>query len=237
MTPTEKTTSGTKRQPNVPWENFVRFVRQLSHDLRNQLNAAELQSALIGEITTDANLKSEVRRLRELVSKVGTTLQSLSSSLAEPRPTRLSYSAPDFVADLRKKIAHDYPRESERLKWEPITTEAVLEIDPALVESAVIELFDNAFRHGADGDEIRVSPAVDSGQFTFLLREPKKEKLDDPSQWSTPLRSVTNGHYNLGLHRARQIVEAHGGNLTAEFDPASATLTSRIILPCSVKKR
>src|SRR5437763_13045104 len=33
---------------NVPWENFVKFVRQLSPDLRNQLNAAELQSALIG---------------------------------------------------------------------------------------------------------------------------------------------------------------------------------------------
>ena len=32
---------------NVSWENFVKFVRQLSHDLRNQLNAAELQSALI----------------------------------------------------------------------------------------------------------------------------------------------------------------------------------------------
>ena len=25
----------------VPWENFVKFVRQLSHDLRNHLNAAE----------------------------------------------------------------------------------------------------------------------------------------------------------------------------------------------------
>lgn len=237
VTPTEKTTPGTKRQPNVPWENFIRFVRQLSHDLRNQLNAAELQSALIGEITTDASLKSEVGRLRELVSKLGSTLQSLSSSVAEPRPTRLSYSAPDFVDDLRKKIAHDYPRESERLRWEPITTEAVLEIDPALVECAAIELFDNAFRHSADADEIRVSPAVEGEQFSLLVREPKKQKLDDPSQWSTPLRSITNGHYNLGLYRARRIVEAHGGNLTAEFDPASATLTSRIILPCSVKKR
>ena len=70
---------------HVPWENFVKFVRQLSHDLRNQLNATELQSALIAELTNDAELKSEIRRLRELVSQLGATLQSLSASVAEPR--------------------------------------------------------------------------------------------------------------------------------------------------------
>ncbi|MEY2493081.1 MAG: two-component system, OmpR family, sensor histidine kinase SenX3 [Verrucomicrobiota bacterium] len=236
MTPTEKTTLGSTVQPNVPWGNFVRFIRQLSHDLRNQLNAAELQSALIGEITTDPELKSELGRLRELVSKLGTTLQSLSSSVAEPRPARLSYSATDFISDLRKKIAENYPKESQHLKWQPITTGAVLEIDPILVEWAVIELFDNAFRHSSGAGEISVSTAVEGEQFTLALREPKREKLDDPSQWSIPLRSITHGHYHLGLHRARQILEAHGGNLTAEFDPESATLTSRIILPCSLEK-
>jgi K+-sensing histidine kinase KdpD len=236
VTPTEKTTLGSTHQPKVPWENFVRFIRQLSHDLRNQLNAAELQSALIGEMTNDVELKSEVRRLRELVSKLGTTLQSLSSSVAEPRLTRLSYSAADFLSDLHKKIAQKYPKESQNLKWEPITTGAVLEIDPALMEWAIIELFDNAFRHGSAAGEISVSAAVEGEQFTLVLREPKREKLDDPSQWSIPLRSITHGHYHLGLHRARQILEAHGGNLIAEFDPKSATLTSKIILPCSVEK-
>jgi K+-sensing histidine kinase KdpD len=236
VTPTEKKTLGLTHQPKVPWENFVRFIRQLSHDLRNQLNAAELQGALIGEITADSELKSEVRQLRELVSKLGATLQRLSSSVAEPRPTRLSYSAADFVSDLRKKIAQNYPTESERLKWEPITNGTVLEIDPALVEWAVVELFDNAFRHRPAAGEISVSAEVDSDQFTLVLREPKEKELDDPSLWSIPLRSVTHGHYNLGLYRARQILEAHGGNLTAQFDPDSAILTSRIILPCSLEK-
>ena len=94
---------------NVPWENFVKFVRQLSHDLRNQLNAAELQSALIGELTNDAELKSEVRRLRELVSELGVTLQSLSASVAEPRPTALPYAVKDFIADMQKKVSHEFP--------------------------------------------------------------------------------------------------------------------------------
>ena len=223
-------------RPNVPWDNFVQFIRQLSHDLRNQLNAVELQSALIGEITTDPELKSEVRRLRELVSKLGTTLQSLSTAVAEPRPTCLSYPAADFVSDLRKKIIHEYPEKSQKLQWGPIPDGAVLDIDPALIECAAIELFDNAFRHDSPSAEIRVEAEVSQGQFSLMLREPKKQPIGDPTQWGLPLRSISHNHYNLGLQRAGRIVEAHGGILTAAFDPGSATLTSRITLPCSIGK-
>ena len=223
-------------QPSVPWENFVKFLRQLSHDLRNQLNAAELQGALVGEITTDPELKSEVARLRELVSKIGTTLQRLSTAVSEPRPTRLSYPARDFVSDLQKKVAQDYPKESQHLTWEPSPDDAVLDIDPSLIEWAAIELFDNAFRHSRTPGQIRVGTEMNGDQFSFLVHEPKAKEMEDPSHWSIPLRSIAHGHYNLGLPRARAILAAHGGDLTAEFDPDSSILTSRITLPCSVKK-
>ena len=223
-------------QPSVPWENFVKFLRQLSHDLRNQLNAAELQGALIGEITTDPELKSEVARLRELVSKIGTTLQRLSTAVSEPRPTRLSYPVRDFVSDLQKKVAQDYPKESQHLTWDPTTNDAVLDIDPSLIEWAAVQLFDNAFRHSRTPGQIRVSTEMNGNRFSLLVHEPKETEMEDPSHWSIPLRSIGNGHYNLGLPRARAILEAHGGDLTAEFDPGSSTLTSRITLPCSVKK-
>ncbi len=223
-------------QPSVPWENFVKFLRQLSHDLRNQLNAAELQGALIGEITTDPELKSEVARLRELVSKIGTTLQRLSTAVSEPRPTRLSYPVRDFVSDLQKKVAQDYPKESQHLTWDPTANDAVLDIDPSLIEWAAVQLFDNAFRHSRTPGQIRVSTEMNGNRFSLLVHEPKEKEMEDPSHWSIPLRSIGNGHYNLGLPRARAILEAHGGDLTAEFDPDSSTLTSRITLPCSVKK-
>ena len=223
-------------QPSVPWENFVKFLRQLSHDLRNQLNAAELQGALIGEITTAPELKSEVARLRELVSKIGTTLQRLSTAVSEPRPTRLSYPVRDFVSDLQKKVAQDYPKESQHLTWDSTTNDAVLDIDPSLIEWAAVQLFDNAFRHSRTPGQIRVSTEMNGNRFSLLVHEPKETEMEDPSHWSIPLRSIGNGHYNLGLPRARAILEAHGGDLTAEFDPDSSTLTSRITLPCSVKK-
>src|SRR5262249_27171452 len=61
----------------VPWSDTVRFVRQLSHDLRNDLNAMELQSAYIGELAQGQELINEIRRLREVVSGLNSTLQML----------------------------------------------------------------------------------------------------------------------------------------------------------------
>jgi K+-sensing histidine kinase KdpD len=219
---------------HVPWENFVKFVRQLSHDLRNQLNAAELQSALIAELTNDAELKSEIRRLRELVSQLGATLQSLSALVAEPRPTALPYAAKDFIADMQKKIAQEFPEKGQAVKWEVLPAGATLNIDPELTEWAAAELFRNAFRHDLAADELQAQASVEGNWFTFSLGEAKKEEID-PAQWTQPLQNVSHGHYGLGLRRARKIISAQGGELTAKFDPASRTLTSTITLPCSTE--
>jgi K+-sensing histidine kinase KdpD len=218
---------------NVSWENFVKFVRQLSHDLRNQLNAAELQSALIGELTNDAEIKSEIRRLRELVSQLGVTLQSLSASVAEPRPTPLPYAAKDFIADMQKKIAHEFPEKAQAVKWEILPAGATLNIDPELTEWAAAELFRNAFRHDLADDKVQAHASVEGDWFTLSIREMKTAEVD-PAQWM-PLQKVSHGHYGLGLRRARQIIAAQGGELTAKFDPASRTLTSTITLPCSTE--
>ena len=38
----------------IEWNNFVKFLRQLSHDVRNHLNAVELQTAFLNEIAENA---------------------------------------------------------------------------------------------------------------------------------------------------------------------------------------
>ncbi len=52
----------------VPWTDAVRFIRQLSHDLRNHLNAIELQSAYISECEATVETKAEIDRLRKMLS-------------------------------------------------------------------------------------------------------------------------------------------------------------------------
>jgi hypothetical protein len=101
---TQQTSAGTE-DLQIPMPDVVRFVRQLSHDLRNHLNAAELQSAFVNEIAEDAEVKQEVQRLRAMLSEMGASLQRLTTSLAEVRLTEMPYPATAFIEDLQQKLA------------------------------------------------------------------------------------------------------------------------------------
>lgn len=68
-------TDGPPADLQIPMPDVVRFVRQLSHDLRNHLNAAELQSAFLNEIAADAEMKEEISRLRGMLSDMGRDLR------------------------------------------------------------------------------------------------------------------------------------------------------------------
>ena len=219
---------------NVPWSDFVRFVRQLSHDLRNHLNAVELQSAYLEEVVTDDEVKSEIRRLRQMMSELSVVLQKLSANVAQPKPNVIPYGAAEFIEDIRRKLANIFPKEEPAVEWDVQLQDANLQIDPQLVQEALLELFGNAFRHQLSGQSLKASARVDRDSLLFTLREPKERFDLSTERWgSEPLRRVTQGHYALGLNRVRAIVESHGGQFNAQYDPTSGVLATTIALPVS----
>ena len=68
---------------DVAWSDVVRFIRQLSHDLRNHLNAIELQSAYISELAGENELKDEIKRLRGMISGLTSALHSISKAISD----------------------------------------------------------------------------------------------------------------------------------------------------------
>ena len=220
--------------PDIPWPDVVKFIRQLGHDIRNNLNAVELQSAYLAELATEGELKDEVKRLREMVSTIGTALQKLSASLGQTSPSPISYPAADFVEDVKQKLAKDFPNESPKVKWDVKLTNEKLQIDPVIGQQALLELFANAFHHERNLKEIVAKAYTDHGNFVFELQEPKAKFDLSTDRWGRePLRHVGQGRYGLGLNRVRSVVEAHGGKFGGEFDRSTSTLVTRIVLPVS----
>jgi len=218
--------------PNVPWPDIVKFIRQLGHDIRNNVNAVELQSAYLAELAEEKELKDEVKRLREMVSEIGTSLQKLSAALGQNGPTPISYPAADFIEDVRQKLARDFPNEATKVNWEVQLKAEKLQIDPLMAQQALLELFANAFRHERNVQEIKARACIDSGNFVFELFEPKTKFELSTKDWGRePLQHISQGHYGLGLNRVRMIAEAHGGRLGAEYDRATSTLVTKITLP------
>jgi K+-sensing histidine kinase KdpD len=219
--------------PDIPWEVIVKFIRQLSHDLRNHLNAVELQAAFLGEIASDQEMKDEVKRLREMLGTTGSALQRLTADLGNARINRISYKAGDFVEDLEKKIASTAARDASKIEWNINVGDLSLDLDPQLFSSAMQELIDNARRFGG-GSPLTVTATADAGHLVLTLSEPKADFAHDLSKWGRePLKTISHGHYGLGLNRARIIVESHGGKLEASYDSKAQTLVTRIILPGS----
>src|SRR5687768_15067450 len=158
----------------VSMPDVVKFVRQLAHDLRNDLNAAELQSAYLIEIAEAGEVKDEIKRLRGMISQVGANLQSLTVALGQPRLTEMAYSASDIIEDLRQKLQTVYQEQSARVHWDVQASEAELQIDPQLLLPAFLELFANAFRHGPADAAISATVRMEKGRFVFSLAEPNQ---------------------------------------------------------------
>jgi len=218
--------------PGVPWPDMVKFVRQLSHDIRNNLNAVELQSAYLAELAEEGEMKTEIQRLRQMVSEVGTNLQRLTAGLSQTNPNLIAYPAADFVEDLKQKLAKEFPENAAKVTWNVQLKDAPLQIDPQLVQQVFLEIFGNAFHHERNIKSITAKAYIDKNRFVFELREPKARFELSTENWGRePLRNVSQGHYGLGLNRARSIAEAHGGDFRAEYDRKTSTLITTLTLP------
>ena len=216
----------------IPMPDVVKFLRQLSHDLRNHLNAAELQSAYLADLAEEPELKEEVKRLRAMISEVGTSLQCVTSLLGTVRLTLMPYGTADFVEDLRQKLAAVYPEESKKIEWSVEVGDSALQIDPQSLQAALLELFANAFRHDRAEGVISVEARIENGRFAFVIREPKRSFQPATDNWGRePFRTVRQGHYGLGLYRARSIIEEHGGQLDARYDSSASVLITTVVLP------
>ena len=230
----DKPVENGKGSQSVPWSDAIRFIAQLSHDLRNDLNAIELQSAYIEELGKSEEVKNEIKRLREMISRLASTLQRLSRAVGEVKPNVIPYPASDFMQDLRGKMDHDFPEESAEISWEIQLGDAMLNVDPQFFEEAFTEIFTNAFRHDRGKGPLVARAKIDDNKFLFTVCEPKA-RFNLPTQnWGRePLRKMSQRHYGLGLNRVRGIVEAHGGELNAQYDPKVSALTTTIRLPLS----
>jgi len=226
------------KSPSVAWPDMVKFVRQLSHDIRNNLNAVELQSAYLAELAEEGEIKGEIQRLREMTSQIGTSLQRLTGGLSQANPNLIPYPAADFVEDLKEKLTKEFPDNAGKVIWDVQLKDATLQIDPELAQQAFLEIFGNAFQHERNLKAITARAYVANNRFVFELQEPKARFELSTENWGRePLRNVSQGHYGLGLNRARWVAEAHSGDFQAEYDQKKSTLITIVRLPSFAAER
>src|SRR4051794_21276712 len=90
------------RKPDLPWSNFTRALRRLSHNIRNHLNTAELEAALAAEITTDPEVRESLTRVRQSFGKITRELESLLARVTEPAVEPVEVRGDELFRALRE---------------------------------------------------------------------------------------------------------------------------------------
>jgi len=216
--------------PDVSWTHLSGFVRQHTHDLRNELNGLDLEAALLADMVTDSESRETVARMRAEIRKVAADLRALSAKFANNQPTLLRLKAQELYLiwqDQWKELNNGL-----QIEWQSKLGEEHVEVDPNALAQAFRELLVNASSHSAvTGATLRATAAHDESEIVFELSEPKTQTVD-PARWGKNAFVTTRrGSYGLGLCSLLRAVESCGGTVCWRFEEAERTLVTRIAFP------
>lgn len=208
------------------------FATSLSHDVRNALTSIKVDLDRLAM----RDIKDPVAE--GLVGRALNNVSRLEASVAGALRVARRGHTPLVDADLRGPIHAAAETVSGTMAAIPATLDLALPAepvivrgDPAALEQLFANLLFNAAQSLAKGGHTSVRLDVVPEGVTVAIRDTgsgltreQMEKLNEPFFSSKP-----NGT-GLGLPIARQIVAAHGGELTIESEPGVGT-TIRIRLP------
>jgi len=209
------------------------FISSAAHDLKTPLTSihglAQLARLRLSRLTLDAGpvpehllqIEASAMKMVSLLNELldVTQLQMGSTLNLNQRPTDLVALVRGVLADLEDVAAR-------RLRMEATVPELTATVDAARIERVVSNLLLNAVKYSPRGGEITVTVTREEGPSgIWALVAVQDEGIGIPAD-DLPFifdrfrrgRNVT-GHIQgtgIGLASARQIVEQHGGTITAE---------------------
>jgi signal transduction histidine kinase len=203
-------------------ESRRRFLADVTHELRTPITVlqAEVEAQLDGiHPRDDAHLqllRDQARTLARLVDDLRTLALGDAGRLTLHRePCSLRVLVEDAAATVASMAT---PRDVN--VETSVANDVELDVDPVRVGQVLGNLLSNAVRHTPPGGSVRVVASVDDGDVRIVVSDTGPGLGDDPERVFDRFHaSADSGGTGLGLTIARQLVEAHGGRLTAANEP------------------
>ncbi len=186
-----------------------RFLEQAAHQIRTPLTLVLGEAELALERAGSAESRGEaLRRIRLAATQMRRRVEELlllARATAGQQVPRTDAVELDGVAlecaDLMRARAHALGRHLELGHVDPVVVTA----SEPLIREAVVELLENACRHGSGLTPVRISVYGEEGQAVIEVANGSPEGATWP-----PDRSSGHG---LGLQVVRYIASEHGGRL------------------------
>ncbi len=197
-----------------------RFITDAAHELRTPLAVVSLRVEAMEEEGAKQDLRRGVARLTHLVSQM-LDLERLSLSNQQHRPVDLVAAARDVLADLVPMAIKAGYEVSLDAPDRPVAVSG----DEHAIVRAITNLVGNAVAHGGGAGQIRVVvgedrtiDVIDEGPGVPAALQPR---LFEPFSRG----SQSSEGCGLGLHLTREIMRAHGGEVSLVPSRRGATFT------------
>ncbi len=210
------------------WPEVAAFVRQLTHDVRNQLNGLELEGALIADSLTTPESIESLARIREQLHQVAVNLRALSAKFADPSPALSPISAVELFLIFQEQAAN--VESLPPIDWSHSLKRERINVDASELAAVAKELLANA-RDYSTGGRLTVRASAGGATVIYEFHEPKSASVETERWGRAPFQSSRRDRYGLGLWEARRLVEANRGNITHEYQSEAKRLLTRLSFP------
>ncbi|MGZ3368910.1 MAG: sensor histidine kinase [Caulobacteraceae bacterium] len=197
------------------------LMRVLAHEIMNSLTPiASLSESLARRLPEAAD--AEAKAALEVIARRSENLMGFVDRYRlvadTPPPIRAPVRLDAFASDITRLLAGSFAEARAKLTLEVVPPDLEVEADRSLLEQAVINLLKNAL----DASRASPSPSVAlvcstaEDQVTITVRD--NGEGVPPERLETifvPFYTSRSGGSGIGLSLARQIAQAHGGQLTA----------------------
>ena len=203
-----------------------RFLADVTHELRTPLTvlSGEIEAQLDGIHPRDdahlTRLLDQTRTLGRLVEDLRTLALGDAGRLTLYREAvSVGVVVEDAVAAISGPAAQRRVTVTT-IGTEPTTEDVVLDADPVRLGQVVTNLLTNAVRHTPPGGLVTVAVAADERSVSVTVTDSGPGIAGDPERvFDRFAKSADSGGSGLGLTIARQLVERHGGTVTAANGP------------------
>lgn len=216
------------------------IVDAVAHEFKTPLATI---LAVIGGIRASGRLDSDQEEMAGMIESEVSRLDSLSMRLlrtarldrGDMKPSLETLEVVSFVGRLVRRYAghfHDrrVPVDSS-IEWAEVLA------DRQLLELAVTQLLDNAFKYSPAPSPITVSISEEDNSIAVRVRNEgssiapgERERIFDRFYRGLSVRKLVSGT-GLGLNVARRIAAAHGGSLTLEDGDRGGSVIFCLRLP------
>lgn len=209
-----------------------RFAADVSHELKNPLTSLRSAVETLPLARTDANrerlldiIQHDVRRLDRLISDISDASR-LDAELARQDAARVDLVKliSELVEIFRQVRSGDTPLEIELISEIGKDETAAVTGHDLRLGQVITNLIENARSFvPADGGQIRVTLRARAGNYQILVEDNGRgvqaediDRIFERFYTDRPPQEDFGQNSGLGLSISRQIIEAHGGTLTAE---------------------